>query len=80
MRRALLLHDILQIQVLLRRGIPFMEVLRVAEEENVCLIVLGSRGRSAVAKMLAGNTFENVVRQSRWPVPAVRGGKCGTVR
>lgn len=67
-------------RVLPRDGIPFVETLRVAEEEEACLIVLGTKGRSAVAEMLAGSTFENVIRQSRRPVLVVRGGRCGGIR
>lgn len=80
MRHALTLYGILQVKVLLRHGIPFVEALKVAEEEDVCLVVLGSRGRSAVAEMLSGSTFENVVRQSRRPVLVVRGVECGQGR
>lgn len=69
--RALQLYG-LRARSLLRRGIPFRETLRVAEEENPCLIVLGSHGRSAIQEMLAGSTFENVVRLSRHPVLVVR--------
>lgn len=76
MRSALMLYGILQVKVLLRYGIPFVETLRVSEEEEVCLIVLGSRGRSPVAELLTGSTFENVVRQSHWPVLVVRGAQC----
>jgi nucleotide-binding universal stress UspA family protein len=59
-------------KVLLRTGIPFRETLTVAEEENVSLIALGTRGRTLSAELLAGSTFENVIRQSRRPVLAVR--------
>lgn len=76
MQRALALYGIPRVKVLLRHGIPFVEALRVAEEEDVCLIVLGSRGRSAVAELLSGSTFENVVRQSRRPVLVVHGAEC----
>ena len=76
MQRALALYGIPRVKVLLRHGIPFVEALRVAEEEDVCLIVLGSRGRSAIAEMLSGSTFENVVRQSRRPVLVVHGAEC----
>ena len=71
MRRDLALCG-LQAKVELRHGIPFRETLQVAEEENINLIVLGSHGRSAVQEMLAGSTFENVVRASRHPVLVVR--------
>lgn len=57
---------------LLRHGIPFRETLSVADEIEASLIVLGSHGRSAVREMLAGSTFENVVRLSRQPVLVVR--------
>lgn len=75
MCRALTLHG-LRSKALLRHGIPFLETLKVAEEEEVCLIVLGSRGRSAIAELVAGSTFENVVRHSRKPVLVIRGEKC----
>lgn len=75
MRRALILYGFPQVRLLIRYGIPFVETLRVAEEEDACLIVLGTKGRSAVAEMLSGSTFENVIRQSRRPVLVVRPGR-----
>ena len=62
----------LNAQPMLRHGIPFRETLKAAEEIGTNLIVLGSHGRSAVREMLAGSTFENVVRLSRQPVLVVR--------
>ncbi len=71
MRRDLVLRG-LQVKAELRRGLPFRETLQVAEQENVDLIVLGSHGRSAAEEVLAGSTFENVVRVGRRPVLVVR--------
>lgn len=62
----------LQARPMLRHGIPFREALKAAEEVDAGLIVLGSHGRSAVREMLAGSTFENVVRLSPQPVLVVR--------
>lgn len=62
----------LQARPMLRHGIPFREALKAADEIDAGLIVLGSHGRSAVREMLAGSTFENVVRLSRQPVLVVR--------
>jgi len=62
----------LQAEPLLRHGIPFRETLRAAEETGAGLIVLGSHGKSAVREMLAGSTFENVVRLSRQAVLVIR--------
>lgn len=71
MCRALTLHG-LAARPMLRHGIPFRETLKTAEEINPGLVVLGARGRSALQEMLAGSTFENVIRLSRHPVLAVR--------
>lgn len=65
--KTLRMYD-LSAKPMLRHGIPFRETLKVADEIEASLIVLGSRGRSAVREMLAGSTFENVVRLSRQPV------------
>jgi nucleotide-binding universal stress UspA family protein len=62
----------LQARPMLRHGIPFREALKAADEIDASLIVLGSHGHSAVREMLAGSTFENVVRLSRQPVLVVR--------
>lgn len=62
----------LQAHALLRHGHPVRETLRVAEEEDVSLIVLGSRGRSAIREILTGSTLENILRLSHRPVLVVR--------
>lgn len=57
---------------MIRHGIPFREAITVANEIEASPIVLGSQGRSAVREMLAGSTFENVVRPCRQPVLVIR--------
>lgn len=69
--RALILSGF-NAHFLVGRGIPFQEALKVAEEEDVGLIVLGSHGRSAIQEAFTGSTFENVARLSRRPVLVVR--------
>ena len=59
-------------ETLVRHGVPFRETLAVAEDWRPGLIVLGSFGRSAIREILAGSTFENVARLSRFPVLVVR--------
>jgi len=68
--RALILFG-LNAHILVRQGIPFQEALKVAEEEDIGLIVLGSHGRSAIREVFTGSTFENVARLSRRPVLVV---------
>ena len=69
-------YGIAQVRVLVRHGIPFVETLKVADKENLCLIVLGSRGHSTVAEMLSGSTLKNVMRHSRRQVWVVCQGTC----
>lgn len=53
-------------------GIPYEEILKKADEENVSLIVLGTQGRSGIDHLLFGSTAERVVRKSARPVMTVR--------
>ena len=56
----------------LRSGEPDKEILRTAESLGVGLIVLGSRGLGAVARMLIGSVSDSVVRHAHCPVFVVR--------
>jgi len=56
----------------LRSGDPDKEILRTAESLGVGLIVLGSRGLGAVARMLIGSVSDSVVRHAHCPVFVVR--------
>jgi nucleotide-binding universal stress UspA family protein len=56
----------------LERGDPAAEILRVAEERNCDLIVLGSHGRSGLARLLMGNVADKVVRKAHCPVLVVK--------
>jgi nucleotide-binding universal stress UspA family protein len=47
-------------------------VLKVAEEENPSVIVVGSHGKSNLEEMLLGSVSEKVVRKSRHPVLVVK--------
>jgi nucleotide-binding universal stress UspA family protein len=52
---------------------PAAEVLAdLAESENADLIVVGSKGRGAVSRVLVGSTTDRVVHISKRPVLVVR--------
>lgn len=53
---------------LLRKGIPFEQIDRVAREEDASLIVMGSKGRSALADALLGSVSDAVVCRHGRPV------------
>ncbi|MBI3782289.1 MAG: universal stress protein [Deltaproteobacteria bacterium] len=53
-------------------GMPFAEIVRIANDLDCDLIVMGTHGGSArVTQILFGNTAEKVVRASRCPVLCV---------
>jgi nucleotide-binding universal stress UspA family protein len=53
-------------------GEPYAGILSYAQEHQVDLIVLGTNGRTGIARMLLGSVAERVVRTSPCPVLTVR--------
>jgi nucleotide-binding universal stress UspA family protein len=67
------LNDIgLRASVRIEKGIPFKEILRVENEEDISLIVIGSHGKSNVEEMLLGSVSEKVIRKAKSPVFVVK--------
>jgi nucleotide-binding universal stress UspA family protein len=62
----------LKVKVLVRNGIPFREIIRVADEEKVSVIILGSHGKSNLKEMLLGSVSEKVVRKAKEPVLVIK--------
>lgn len=62
----------LEAVTLIRHGRPFEEILGVARELEVDLIVMGTHGRSGLSHILLGSTAERVVRSAPCPVLTVR--------
>lgn len=55
-----------------RTGAPATEILNYAEEREVDLIVMGSRGLSAIQRLVLGSVSQAVVSRARVPVLVVR--------
>ena|SRR5262249_49924934 len=55
-------------------GKPAEEIVRVAREEGVDLIVMGTHGRTGVQHLLLGGVAEEVARHAPCPVFTVRSG------
>jgi nucleotide-binding universal stress UspA family protein len=53
-------------------GKPSREILAHAEEYDVDVIVMGSRGRSRVKRVLLGSVAQTVVQRASVPVTVVR--------
>lgn len=62
----------LTIESRVTNGVPFMEILRTAEEMNVDMIVMGTHGRSGLAHIVIGSVAERVVRKAPCPVLTVK--------
>ena len=52
-------------------GEPFGDICRVAEQEQVDLIIMGSHGRTGLSHVLLGSVAERVVRHAPCPVLVV---------
>ena len=56
----------------LRTGEPDKEIIRLSEEIDATLIVMGSRGLGAVRRALMGSVSDSVVRHAHCPVLVMR--------
>jgi len=59
-------------EYIIRKGVPFVEILRCAEEIEADMIVLGTHGRTGLKHALFGSVAEKVVRKATCPVLSVR--------
>jgi nucleotide-binding universal stress UspA family protein len=65
------------VKTVIRDGIPAEEILKVAEEENAELIILGYSGRKGINRIIAGSVSRDVGKNAKVPVlVAKRAGIC----
>jgi nucleotide-binding universal stress UspA family protein len=62
----------LEVEELIGHGEAAAEIVRVARERDVDLIVISSHGRTGLGRMLFGSTAESVVRHAHCPVLVVK--------
>ncbi len=56
----------------LATGDPASEIVRMALDEDVDMIVMGTHGRTGLSRLLMGSVAEHVVRRAHCPVLSVR--------
>jgi universal stress protein A len=54
------------------RGVPAPQILHIARNVAAEMIVMGSRGRSALAELLLGSVADKVIREAACPVVVVK--------
>jgi len=59
-------------EMVILRGMPFLEIVRYAKANDVDLIVIGTHGRSGLEHVIFGSTAERVVRKAPCPVLSVQ--------
>lgn len=60
------------VKVMLRRGVPFVEIIDSARKCKADLIVMGTHGRTGLRQMLIGSVAEKVMRHAPCPVMTVK--------
>ena len=66
----------LQSKVAVSVGTPLEELLRIAKEERVSLIVMGSTGKGYFKQMVLGSVSESMIREAKCPVLIIHNEVC----
>ena len=64
--------DKIDFETVIKKGVPFLEIVRFANENDIDLIVIGTHGHSGFEHIVFGSTAEKVVRKAPCPVLSVR--------
>ena len=67
-----LLNKGIPVNAYLRVGYPFEEIVLMANDPDVGLIIIGSHGRTGIKRLLLGSTAERVVEHAPCPVLVVK--------
>jgi nucleotide-binding universal stress UspA family protein len=59
---------LIRVRTVVREGIPADEILKVAEEEDVSLIIVGSSGRTGLSRFITGCVSKDVEKCATVPV------------
>ena len=60
--------DNLKFISLIREGKPYLEILKIMDEEEVDLVVMGASGKHGLDRVILGSVTERVVREASKPL------------
>lgn len=63
-----------QVKTRIETGFPVNEILRVEDEEDISVIVMGSHGISNIKEILLGSVSETVIRKAKKPILVIKRG------
>jgi len=73
-----LIHSgLTSVRTIMRAGDPSEEILKVAEDEGVELIIVGCSGKSRIRRYLTGCASREVEKNAKVPVLIAKGNGCG---
>jgi len=60
------------VEHIIKKGIPYEEIINFASDEGIDLIVIGTHGRKGLDKLFFGSTAEKVIKHAPCPVMTIR--------
>ncbi len=64
-------EDLKDVETVVRKGIPYEEIIKFASENNIDLIVIGTLPKSGVERFFVGSTTQRVIINAPCPVLVV---------
>jgi len=64
--------DGIPVEIVVKQGRPFVEIVREAREREVDLVVIATHGRTGLSHAMFGSTAEKVVRKAPCPVLSIK--------
>ena len=62
----------LNVRQIVREGVPFSTIMKVADEVDATLVLIGHKGHNPAEELLLGSVAEKVARKCKRPVLLVR--------
>jgi nucleotide-binding universal stress UspA family protein len=66
------IKGMIRVEEMTRIGVPFLEIIKVAKEKEVDMIIMGTHGRTGLAHVLIGSVAEKVVHHAHCPVLTIK--------